>query len=56
MNFVIGDKVQKIIVPFSAVPECQPDVIPPTINLVSPKNEETDISLDSSFVFDLKDN
>jgi len=56
IRLVIGDNVQEIDLLFASVPECMPDVIPPTIRLISPENGAGNISLDSSFIFDLKDN
>lgn len=40
---------------FAQVPECEPDVIPPTISLVKPQTTNIPLSLDSYFVFSLKD-
>ena len=40
---------------FEKVPECEPDIIPPNINLVSPKNTDQNITLDQYFIFDVKD-
>lgn len=40
---------------FSQVPECEPDVVPPSINLVYPKDTQQKIALDQYFVFDIKD-
>ena len=37
------------------MPECEPDIIPPSINLIYPKNTENRISLDQYFIFDIKD-
>ncbi|HCB51816.1 TPA: hypothetical protein DEP21_04600 [Patescibacteria group bacterium] len=40
---------------FAAVPECEPDTIPPTITLMKPKDTTTPLALDSYFIFDIKD-
>ena len=40
---------------FEQVSECEPDVIPPSISLVYPKDTQQRISLDQYFVFDIKD-
>ncbi len=40
---------------FAEVPECEPDIIPPSINLIYPKKTEDRISLDQYFIFDIKD-
>jgi len=40
---------------FAQVPECEPDIIPPNINLIYPKNTDNRISLDQYFIFDIKD-
>jgi len=40
---------------FVKVPECEPDIIPPSINLIYPKNSEETISLDQYYIFDIKD-
>lgn len=37
------------------MPECEPDIIPPSINLIYPKKTEDRISLDQYFIFDIKD-
>jgi hypothetical protein len=37
------------------VPECEPDIIPPNISLIYPKDTEQRISLDQYFIFDIKD-
>ncbi len=40
---------------FAKVPECEPDIIPPSINLIYPKDSEQRIPLDQYFIFDIKD-
>jgi hypothetical protein len=40
---------------FGLVPECEPDIVPPSINLIYPKNTEDRIQLDQYFIFDIKD-
>lgn len=40
---------------FSKVPECEPDIIPPSINLIYPKDSTERIRLDQYFIFDIKD-
>jgi hypothetical protein len=40
---------------FAQVPECEPDIVPPSINLIYPKNTEEKIRLDQYFIFDIKD-
>jgi len=40
---------------FAKVPECEPDIIPPSINLIYPKNTDERIFLDQHFIFDIKD-
>ncbi len=40
---------------FAKVPECEPDVIPPSINLIYPKDSNAPIYLDQYFIFDIKD-
>lgn len=40
---------------FAKVPECEPDIIPPSLSLVYPKDTTQRISLDQHFVFDIKD-
>lgn len=40
---------------FWVVPECEPDVVPPNISLIYPKNTEQRINLDQYFIFDIKD-
>lgn len=40
---------------FAKVPECEPDIIPPLINMVKPLESNTGVSLDSIFAFDIKD-
>lgn len=45
----------KRTIPFASVPECDPDVIPPSVTLVKPVPSESGIALDSLFVFEMKD-
>jgi len=40
---------------FADVPECNPDIIPPSINIIQPSPSMTGIALDSLFVFEIKD-
>ncbi len=40
---------------FAKVPECEPDIVPPSISLIYPKDTKQRISLDQYFVFDIKD-
>ena len=40
---------------FAQVPECEPDIIPPSINLIYPKDTQQKIALDQYFIFDIKD-
>ncbi len=40
---------------FEQVPECEPDIVPPSINLIYPKNTDDRITLDQYFIFDIKD-
>lgn len=40
---------------FSVVPECIPDVVPPTISLVTPQNTKQILPLDAKFVFAIRD-
>jgi len=40
---------------FENVPECEPDIVPPTISLIKPQNTTQPLGLDSYFVFWLKD-
>jgi len=40
---------------FEQVPECEPDIIPPSINLIYPKDTQQEIALDQYFIFDIKD-
>ncbi len=40
---------------FAKVPECEPDIIPPSINLIYPKNSDERLYLDQYFIFDIKD-
>jgi len=40
---------------FEKVPECEPDIIPPSINLIYPKDTQQRITLDQYFIFDIKD-
>lgn len=40
---------------FAQVPECEPDIVPPSINLIYPKDTQQKIALDQYFIFDIKD-
>lgn len=40
---------------FEQVPECEPDIVPPSINLIYPKNTDDRVTLDQYFIFDIKD-
>ncbi|HBB03486.1 TPA: hypothetical protein DCZ39_01085 [Patescibacteria group bacterium] len=40
---------------FAKVPECEPDIVPPSISLIYPKNTNDRITLDQYFIFDIKD-
>jgi hypothetical protein len=40
---------------FDKVPECEPDIVPPNINLIFPKDTKQRINLDQYFIFDIKD-
>ncbi len=40
---------------FENVPECQPDIIPPIIEIIKPKNNSKEIALDQEFIFNTKD-
>lgn len=40
---------------FAKVPECEPDIIPPNLSLIYPKDTQQKISLDQYFIFDIKD-
>lgn len=40
---------------FEKVPECEPDIVPPNITLIYPKDTDQRITLDQFFVFDVKD-
>lgn len=40
---------------FGLVPECEPDIVPPSINLIYPKDTQQNIQLDQYFIFDIKD-
>ena len=41
---------------FVKVPECQPDIMPPSVKLIQPKNTVDKLPLDTYFIFDVKDN
>lgn len=41
--------------PFAKAPECEPDVVPPIIEMVKPLNKTNWVALDSSFIFEIKD-
>lgn len=40
---------------FAAVPECEPDIIPPTIEIIYPSEKKKELPLDSYFTFSIKD-
>lgn len=40
---------------FEKVPECEPDIVPPNISLIYPKDTNSRITLDQYFIFDIKD-
>lgn len=40
---------------FAKVLECEPDIIPPSISLIYPKDTQQKIALDQYFIFDVKD-
>jgi len=40
---------------FAKVLECEPDIVPPSINLIYPKDTQKRIGLDQYFIFDIKD-
>lgn len=40
---------------FAKVPECNPDIVPPTISLSTPEDTKQRIALDTFFIFDIKD-
>jgi len=46
---------EKFPLTFAQVPECTPDIVPPSVNLVFPKDPEAKVSLDQYFVFEVKD-
>lgn len=58
-EFISSDKIYQLSETFSldfaSVPECEPDIIPPSINLVYPKDTTQRITLDQYFIFDIKD-
>jgi len=43
------------VMDFAKVPECEPDIIPPNLSLIYPKDTQQRISLDQYFIFDIKD-
>lgn len=45
----------KNAISFANVPECDPDIIPPSVTLIRPVPSEVGIALDSLFVFEIKD-
>ena len=46
---------ENIDLPFAQVPECDPDVIPPSIKLIFPVTITDPVAMDQYFIFDLKD-
>lgn len=45
----------KTMLEFAEVPECDPDIIPPSIQMLKPIDTASGIALDSVFAFDIKD-
>jgi hypothetical protein len=45
----------QVAIPFADVPECDPDIIPPSVTMIRPVPSEVGIALDSLFVFEIKD-
>ena len=41
--------------PFAQVPECTPDMIPPSVKLVFPTTVSDPVTMDQYFIFDIKD-
>jgi hypothetical protein len=60
-SYVIDQNNKEILVfveqklSFEKVPECEPDILPPTITLVKPQNTSALLELDTYFTFSLKD-
>ena len=56
---VVGNKKYPLVgnfdLEFADVPECEPDIIPPSLNLIYPKDTQQRINLDQYFIFDIKD-
>lgn len=56
---LVGNKTYPLsasfVLDFAKVPECEPDIIPPSINLIYPKDTTQRIMLDQYFIFDIKD-
>lgn len=56
---LVGNKTYPLsanfVLDFAKVPECEPDIIPPSINLIYPKDTTQRITLDQYFIFDIKD-
>jgi len=42
-------------IPFAKAPECEPDIVPPIIDMIKPLNKTNWTELDSSFIFEIKD-
>lgn len=57
--FVTNGKIvylqEKFPLQFATVPECDPDIIPPSVSLVFPQDPTTKMPLDQYFVFEIKD-
>ncbi len=53
-----GEKIDlegEFSVSFAPVPECDPDVVPPSVTMIRPIPGSTGVALDSLFVFDIQD-
>lgn len=46
---------KSFIIQFEKVPECEPDIVAPKIEMIKPINKTNWVELDSSFVFDIQD-
>lgn len=46
---------ENLQLPFAQVPECTPDMIPPSVKLVFPTTVADPITMDQYFIFDVKD-
>lgn len=60
-SYVIDENNKEILVfveqnlSFASVPECEPDIVPPTISLLKPQNTSQALGLDNYFTFSIKD-